>query len=99
MWMRRGEQAEIITPGDNVKKYLAGSLHWRTGTLLAPVTGPKRNGALVAAHLQELCRRLRRYKVIHVVWDSPRIHKCAAVDKVVRAHAGRLVLHFLPKYA
>jgi putative transposase len=99
MWMRRGQQAEVVTPGDNVKKYLAGSLHWRTGTLLAPVTGPKRNGALVAAHLQELCRRLRRYKVIHVIWDSPRIHKCAAVDKVVREHEGRLVLHYLPKYA
>jgi transposase len=99
MWMPRGEQAEVITPGDNEKNYLAGSLHWRTGTLLAPVTGPKRNGALVAAHLEELCRRLRRYKVIHVIWDSPRIHLCAAGREVVKAQAGRLVLHQLPKYA
>jgi transposase len=96
MWMRRGQQAEVVTPGDNEKKYLAGSLHWRTGALLAPVTGPKRNGPLVAAHLEELCRRLRRYKVIHVIWDSPRIHLCGAV---VKAHGGRLVLHQLPKYA
>jgi transposase len=99
MWMRQGEQAEVITPGDNEKKYLAGSLHWRTGALLAPVTGPKRNGALVAAHLEELCRRLRRYKVIHVIWDSPRIHLCKAVQEVVKAQGGRLVLHHLPKYA
>jgi transposase len=40
MGMRRGQQAEVVTPGDNVKKYLAGSLHWRSGKLLAPVTGP-----------------------------------------------------------
>lgn len=99
MWMRRGQQAEVVTPGDNEKKYLAGSLHWRTGALIGPVTGPKRNGALVAAHLEELCRRLRHYRVIHVIWDSPRIHKCAAVDQVLRAHAGRLVVHPLPKYA
>jgi transposase len=99
MWMRRGQQAEVVTPGDNEKKYLAGSLHWRTGSLLAAVTGPKRNGELVAAHLEELCRRLRHYKVIHVIWDSPRIHNCAAVGEVLRAHAGRLVVHPLPKYA
>lgn len=99
MWMRRGEQAEVITPGDNAKKYLAGSPHWRTGALLAPVTGPKRDGKLVAAHLEELCRRLRRYKVIHVIWDSPRIHLCEVVQEVVKARGGRLVLHHLPKYA
>jgi putative transposase len=99
MWMRRGQQAVVVTPGNNEKKYLAGSLHWRTGTLIGPLTGPSRNGALVAAHLEQLCRRLRHYKVIHVIWDSPKIHLCQAVAKVVKAHEGRLVLHQLPKYA
>jgi transposase len=99
MWMRRGQQAEVVTPGDNEKKYLAGSLHGRTGALVGAVTGPKRDGKLVVAHLEELCRRLRRYRVIHVIWDSPRIHLCKAVEEVVRAKGGRLVLHQLPKYA
>ena len=27
MWMRRGQQAEVATPGDNDKRYLAGSLN------------------------------------------------------------------------
>jgi transposase len=99
MWMRRGQQAEVVTPGDNAKHYLAGSLHWRTGALLGAVTGPKRGGELVAAHLGELCRRLRRYKVIHVILDNAKIHKCAAVRRVVQAQAGRLVLHYLPRYA
>ena len=99
MWMRRGQQAEVVTPGDNEKEYLAGSLHWRTGALIGAVTGPKRDGQLVAAHLRELCRRLRRYRVIHVIWDSPRIHLCKAVEEVVREQGGRLVLHQLPKYA
>jgi transposase len=99
MWMRRGQQAEVVTPGDNAKEYLAGSLHWRTGALIGAVTGPKRDGKLVAAHLRELCRRLRRYRVIHVIWDSPRIHLCKAVEEVVKEQGGRLVLHQLPKYA
>jgi len=32
-WMKRGEQATVITPGNNEKRHLAGSLVWRTGTL------------------------------------------------------------------
>ena len=31
MWMRRGRQATVATPGTNAKRYLAGSLDWRTG--------------------------------------------------------------------
>ncbi|HVT90813.1 MAG TPA: IS630 family transposase [Tepidisphaeraceae bacterium] len=31
MWMEKGQQAEVITPGDNVKRYLSGSMSWRTG--------------------------------------------------------------------
>ena len=98
LWMRRGQQAEVVTPGDNAKNCLAGSLHWRTGALLATY-GPRRNGALVAAHLKEVCRRLRRYKVIHVILDNAKIHDCAAVQAVVAAQRGRLVLHHLPTYA
>jgi transposase len=98
MWMRRGQQADVVTPGDNEKNYLAGSLHWRTGALIATY-GPRRNGALVAAHLEEVCRRLRRYKVIHVILDNAKIHNCAAVRRVVEAQGGRLVLHYLPTYA
>jgi len=43
MWMAKGRQAQLPTPGDNEKCYLAGSLHWRTGTLFETV-GPKRDG-------------------------------------------------------
>ena len=99
MWMRRGQQARVVTPGDNEKKYLAGSLHWRTGAVLAPVTGRNRNGALVAEHLHELCRRLRRYKVIHVIWDNAKIHDCQAVHAALAEHADRLRVHALPRYA
>jgi transposase len=99
MWMRRGDQAEVVTPGDNEKNYLAGSLHWRTGALIGAVTGPTRDGQLVAAHLERLCQRLGRYRVIHVLLDNAKIHKCVAVQRVLAAHAGRLQLHYLPKYA
>jgi putative transposase len=98
-WMARGEQAEVRTPGNNEKKHLAGSVHWRTGTLLLSAPGPRRNAALFVAHLDDLCRWLRRYRVIHVICDNARFHDCRAVQNCLERHAGRLVLHYLPKYA
>jgi putative transposase len=99
MWMLRGRQAEVVTPGDNAKCYLAGSLHWRTGQLLATY-GPKRDGALFVQHLHDLRRRLRRYKKIHVICDNAKFHyDCWAVWEFVARYGDRVVLHFLPKYA
>src|SRR6516162_5313197 len=34
MWMRRGEQAIVPTPGTDERRVLAGSLHWWTGRAL-----------------------------------------------------------------
>ena len=66
-WMVRGEQAEVVTPGDNEKRHLAGSLVWRTGTLLVSQPERRRNAAMFIAHLDDLRQRLRTYRVIHVM--------------------------------
>ena len=98
-WMRRGRQAQVVTPGDNAKCYLAGSLHWRTGELFT-TEGPKRDGALFVAHLHQLRRTLRRYKKIHVICDNAKFHSdCWAVWEFCHRYGDRVVLHFLPKYA
>ena len=31
MWMLKGQQATVATPGTNRKRHLSGSIHWRTG--------------------------------------------------------------------
>jgi putative transposase len=98
MWMAKGRQAQLPTPGDNEKCYLAGSLHWRTGTLFETV-GPKRDGVLFARHLDELRLRLRRYKKVHVICDNAKFHKHGAVVPFLKEHGDRVVLHFLPRYA
>jgi putative transposase len=98
-WMVRGEQAEVVTPGNNEKRYLAGSLHWRTGQLLLSAPGRRRNADLFVAHLDDLRRRLRGYRVIHVVCDNARFHDCGKVQAFLARYEGRIVLHFLPKYA
>jgi transposase len=101
MWMERGRQAEVVTPGNNVKRYLAGSLSWRSGEMVV-TEGARRDAALFVRHLDDLRRRFRRYRVIHVICDNARFHT-AAGSKVVRAylaaHGDRIELHFLPAYS
>lgn len=74
MWMRRGQQAEVETPGDNAKRYLAGSKSWRTGRLLVTEEA-RRDGELFVRHLEGWRHRLRRYRVIHVICDNARFHQ------------------------
>jgi putative transposase len=101
MWMRRGQQAEVVTPGTNTKRYLAGSLNWRTGDLIV-TEGSKRNADLFLAHLDELRRRLRCYTRIHVICDNAAFHRpdrCRKVREYLERWGHRVVLHFLPTYA
>ena len=101
MWMRRGQQAAVATPGDNEKRYLAGSMNWRTGTLWV-TEGRHRDGALFVRHLEDLRLRLRRYRVIHVICDNARFHqaaKCKHLQEYLKRWGHRVRLHYLPTYA
>jgi putative transposase len=97
-WMARGHQATVVTPGTNTKRYLAGSLSWRTGTLIA-TEGGKRDGALFVAHLEDLRRHFRCYRKIHVICDNAGFHKRGAVVSYLRQWGHRFELHYLPLYA
>jgi putative transposase len=98
MWMARGRQAEVETPGDNRKNYLAGSLNWRSGALIRTL-GQRRNSTLFIAHLEDLRHRLRRYRKIHLILDNAKFHDSQAVWAYLRQHPGRFELHWLPKRA
>jgi transposase len=100
-WMRKGRQAEVETPGDNEKRYLAGSMNWRTGTLWT-TEGGRRDGALFVRHLEDLRHRLRRYRVIHVICDNARFHqaaRCKRLQEYLSRWGHRIRLHYLPTYA
>jgi putative transposase len=101
MWMRQGRQATVPTPGTNQKRHLAGSIHWRTGRVWVTEADPKqgRNGALSIKHLEDLRRRLRRYKEIHVICDRAGSHTSHAVIEYLWEHEGRIEVHLLPSYS
>src|SRR5262245_17100113 len=77
MWMKRGEQATVETPGTNEKRYLAGSIHWRTGRVILTegLPGEGRSAGLFCRHLDDLRRAFRHYRVVHVICDNAGIHK------------------------
>jgi transposase len=97
-WMGHGQQKEVMTPGKNVKRYLAGALNVRTGLLLW-VEGERKNSYLFIALLHELRQSCPNATVIHLVLDNYRIHDSQIVQAVLKGYfGGRIKLTFLPPY-
>jgi putative transposase len=101
MWMRRGQQATVPTPGTNEKRCVAGSIHWRTGTVFLTEGGPRqgRDTKLFLAHLDELRSRLRCYRKIPVICDNAKSHGSQEVGIYLWKYRHRIDIHFLPRYS
>jgi putative transposase len=102
MWRWRGKQAEVLTPGTNTKRYLAGSMNWRTGEVILSEPSFKRDAHLFLRHLDDLRRRFRCYRRIHVICDNAIFHRpdrCKQIQEYMAKWGHRIVLHFLPTYA
>jgi transposase len=96
-WMNRGTQKEVRTPGQNVKRYVAGALDARSGQLVW-TQSDRKNSLLVIALLTELVKTYPQARAIHVVLDNFKIHDSRATRAAVAALKGKVVLHFLPPY-
>lgn len=97
-WMRRGQQKETLTPGQNEKRYLAGALDARTGKLTW-VEGPRKTSLLFLQLLYHLVTRTyRTARVIHVILDNYGIHDSLQVRLALATVKGRVKFHFLPPY-
>lgn len=98
-WMPRGNQSEVMTPGNNVKQYVYGSLSWRTGRLLVSPACKRRNSENFIAHLDDLRNRLRSYSHIHVICDNASFHRSRVVREYLEQWSHRITIHFLPAYS
>lgn len=97
-WMVRGQQKEVLTPGKNEKRYLAGAKNAQTGELIW-VEGEKKNSLLFIFLLWELTQRYPEAKKIHVILDNYSIHSTDQVKlSLATAEGRRIELHFLPPY-
>jgi putative transposase len=97
-WMLKGEQTEVMTPGTNQKKYLAGALDIMTGKLMHCVWFSKRSGLFIELlNIIDLAYPARIYTKICVVADNYKIHKAKAVERWLEAHP-RFEIVYLPTY-
>jgi transposase len=98
-WMGLGQQKEVMTPGKNQKRYLAGAWDVRTRQVVW-VEAERKTSDLFLDLLDKLLKIYPQAKVIHVVLDNYRIHKSTIVGAALAGYLhGRIELHFLPPYS
>ena len=97
-WMPKGEQVEVLTPGTNEKRYLAGALDLTTGTITHCVWYRKQTGLFL-----DLLDTLDRthpaplFTQLTLVVDNAKIHKAVKVQQWLTAHP-RFEVLYLPTY-
>jgi transposase len=96
-WMNRGKQKEVMTPGQNAKRYVCGALNVPSGCI-DYVAGERKNSLLFLQTLQRLLKRYPDAEVIHLVLDNFRIHSSKQVQAWMKQNGQRIRLHFLPPY-
>jgi putative transposase len=98
MWMPKGTQVTVMTPGQNAKHSLAGALDVTTGTLWHCL-GARKTNALFRDLLALLEERYPapRYRRLYIVVDNCTIHQAQAVGQWLASHP-RIQLLFLPPY-
>ena len=70
--MLKGHQAEVVTPGNNVKRHLAGSLVWANGQAVGQF-----------AHRRIMFAKARRFIQPHVeVFGDRSVYFVAIIDMV-----------------
>lgn len=96
-YMLPGTQRTVMTPGKNVKRYIAGAMDAQTDRVTW-VTGLRKNSILFIALLKKLLVVHPRAKVIHVICDNYTIHSSRQTRTWLAEHGRRIRLHFLPPY-
>jgi hypothetical protein len=96
--MPKGEQVEVMTPGTNEKRYLAGALDLTTGTIPHCVWYRKQTGIFIDL-LETLDRTYPAPLLSHltVVADNAKIHHAQKVQQWLATHP-RFELLYLPTY-
>lgn len=98
-WTKRGRQKEVLTPGCNEKRYLAGAWNPKTRRLIY-VEGDRKNSLLFLQLLHKLTTKTYpQAKKIHIILDNYGIHDSLQVRLALKSEAAqKLKLHFLPPY-
>jgi DDE superfamily endonuclease/winged helix-turn-helix protein len=95
-WMPKGEQVEVLTPGTNEKRYLAGALDIATGTTQHRVWYRKTTGLFLdLLAMLERTYPAPQFSRLSVVVDNSKIHYAGEIAQWLAAHP-RFELLYLP---
>lgn len=96
-WMLPGTQRCVMTPGKNVKRYLAGAMDAKTDRAMW-VKGQRKTSRLFIDLLKKLLVEYADKTVIHVVLDNFIIHSSRQTRLWLAEVGQKFRLHFLPPY-
>ncbi len=96
-WMGKGQQKDVMTPGKNEKRYLAGALDARTGEIHW-VEGDQKTSWLFMDMIKKLTIVYAKARTIHVILDNYGIHSSHVIGIALCHFAARIRLHPLPPY-
>ena len=96
-WMLPGTQRHVMTPGKNIKRYLAGAMDAATDRVVW-VKGERKNSRLFIELLKKLRVTYAQKAVIHVVLDNFVIHSSKQTRLWLAEFGQKFRLHFLPPY-
>jgi transposase len=96
-WMLPGTQREVLTPGKNIKRYIAGAMDAMTDRLIWVQADRKHSGLFIEL-LKKLLKEYSGKKLIHVILDNFKIHSSKQVQAWLAEQGRKIRLHFLPPY-
>lgn len=96
MWMRRGQQVDVPTPGYNRKRGIFGAMELETGALHYTITLSKKAADFIA-FLEKLAKAYPG-RPMYLVLDNASIHHAKLVQEWLKQHP-RVHLLFLPAYS
>lgn len=96
MWMPKGKQVRVPTPGSNKKRSIFGALELNTGRFIYSVFERKRSVEFIA-FLEQLVMVYPRKKIV-LVLDNYIIHKSKLTVKWLKEHP-EVELLYLPTYS
>jgi transposase len=96
-WMLPGTQRRVMTPGKNVKRYLAGAMDVQSDRVIW-VKAERKNSRLFIDLLKKLLVEYQGKQVIHLILDNFCIHSSRQTRLWLAEFGGKFRLHFLPPY-
>lgn len=96
-WSESGKQLKVLSPGDDEKYQVFGSVDYRTGDLIVNQEERKSTVEYIS-HIEQLLARWPDRPIV-LICDNYSVHLAKKVKELERKQFGRFMQVFLPTYS